>query len=148
MDSTADLTCVWCIAAGHYDNPAHFLRDAPVNDRLLGRPVHTQCHREAQRAISNFSDAVRREDGAWTWKSNGVVPFADVLGIWLEFGRISQEDFDRSVATRAEDLAAFLDVYGRLQPAQPSAEERAEMVAAFGEGAKIVDVASGREIQL
>ena len=51
-----------------------------------------------------------------------------------------------SAATRAE-VKADLESY-RASRKAPSAEELAEMRAAFGKGAKVVDALTGKEIQL
>ena len=55
-----------------------------------------------------------------------------------------------SAATRAAretEVQADLESY-RANRKAPSAEELAEMRAAFGEGTKVVDVLTGKEIQL
>ncbi|MCM1232235.1 MAG: hypothetical protein NC489_19095 [Ruminococcus flavefaciens] len=50
-------------------------------------------------------------------------------------------------AARAVEVEADLESYRAARKA-PSGEEIAEMRAAFGEGAKVVDVITGEEIQL
>ena len=50
-------------------------------------------------------------------------------------------------AARAAEVEADLESY-RASRTVPSAEERAEMRAAFGAGTKVVDVITGEEIQL
>ena len=52
-----------------------------------------------------------------------------------------------SAATRAAEVEADLESYRAARKA-PSAEELAEMRAAFGEGAKVLDIITGEEIQL
>ena len=50
-------------------------------------------------------------------------------------------------AARAAEVEADLESY-RANRKAPSAEDLAEMRAAFGEGTKVVDVITGEEIQL
>ena len=50
-------------------------------------------------------------------------------------------------AARAAEVEADLESYRAARKA-PSAEELAEMRAAFGEGAKVLDIITGEEIQL
>ena len=50
-------------------------------------------------------------------------------------------------AARAAEVKADLESYRAARKA-PSAEELAEMRAAFGEGAKVLDIITGEEIQL
>lgn len=85
------------------------------------------------------------EDGVLRWKSNGQVPFDDMLQLAQEIGL--PVDLDASRAARQTEQAAFLAEYRRAQRS-PSAEEVAEMRAAFGEGTTVVDVLSGRRIRL
>jgi hypothetical protein len=51
-------------------------------------------------------------------------------------------------AAEKQASEGFLGAYAAAQPAEPSAEERWEMEAAFGKGTKVVDVFSGRVTQL
>lgn len=81
------------------------------------------------------------------WASNGNCVPNDVMQEMHEQGVVTKAQV---VATRnARDLetAQFLREYReRQQPA--TEEERTEMRAAFGEGATVVDVISGRETRL
>ena len=54
---------------------------------------------------------------------------------------------DATRAARDEEVSKFAAEYKKNQSA-PSQEEIFEMRAAFGEGAKVVDVISGQVIQL
>lgn len=56
-------------------------------------------------------------------------------------------DSGATQAAREAEVKADLESYRATRKA-PSAEDLAEMRAAFGEGAKVVDVITGEEIQL
>lgn len=86
-------------------------------------------------------------DGVFRWHSNDAVPFNDVLDELVNSGLITSDVRDASVIAREADTAKFLASY-RANPPQPSAEELSEMRAAFGEGETVVDVFTGRKIQL
>jgi hypothetical protein len=89
------------------------------------------------------SDAYRDADGIIRWKTNNVVPFADML----EANGITGDELARHVAAREKDNDAFFAEYRRRQPAKPSAEAMYEMRAAFGPGQVIVDVITGRRVR-
>ena len=57
-------------------------------------------------------------------------------------------DVEATRAARDAEVSAAIEDYRRNQPAQPSEEEREEMIAAFGHGARVVDVITGRVVQL
>jgi hypothetical protein len=85
-------------------------------------------------------------EGVLRWKSNGRVPPADCVQDFLAAG-CQGFDVAKSTAARDADLTAFVAEYKRNQrPA--SAEELFEMRAAFGPGAVVVDVLSGRRTKL
>ena len=62
-------------------------------------------------------------------------------------GRALMDDSAATLAAREAEVKADLESYRATRKA-PSAEELAEMRAAFGEGAKVVDVITSEEIQL
>lgn len=89
------------------------------------------------------------EDGVVRWSSNDSVPPRDLLSDWFEAGCISKGTLRASLEARSADLDAFCAEYRKAQAnRKPSAEEMFEMRAAFGPGAEVVDVISGRRIQL
>jgi hypothetical protein len=88
------------------------------------------------------AEAYLAEDGAWRWSSNdAVVPLdaADEYGIPV--------DPVRQEAQRQADLDVFLAEY-RRNHVPPSAEARAKMRAAFGEGTTVVDIITGERTRL
>jgi len=90
---------------------------------------------------------VLSKEGVVRWKSNGQVPFSDMLGDFLLLGTISREQYEASNKARKVDNDRFFAEYRRNQ-GPPSDEEIFEMRAAFGPGATVVDVISGRTIKL
>jgi len=86
------------------------------------------------------------QDGVLRWNSNGRVPPADCVQDFLDAG-CQGFDVAKSTEARNADLIAFVQEYKRNQrPA--TGEELAEMRAAFGPGAVVVDVLSGRRTKL
>jgi hypothetical protein len=84
-------------------------------------------------------------DGVVRWQSNGAVPPADCCAQWARLGLAF--DLAKTTAARDTELAAFLAEYRRTATA-PSAEQRAEMRAAFGPGTEVVNVITGRRTRL
>ena len=80
-------------------------------------------------------------DGVMTWKSNGRVPFDDML----EAAKAEGWPFDlaKSRAVREAQVDAFLKAY-RKNPPKLTAEDRAEARAAHGPGVTLVNVVTGR----
>lgn len=82
------------------------------------------------------------EDGGktWRWCSNNSYLMLDTCA---KFGvpcdPVAQE------AARSAQVDKFLESYRKNQPATPSPEEEFEMRAAFGPGAEVVDVITGRK---
>ncbi len=80
------------------------------------------------------------------WRSNGSVPFDDVLADFQAVG--FKFDFAASQAARERDTAKFVAAYRKAQKNRPvSAEERFEAGAAFGRDVEVVDVISGRKFR-
>lgn len=105
--------------------------------------VHKCCVREAQSAIRVQTDATGPI--CYRWKaSDNCVP-NDVMRIAYAFGIVSYPAVEVTAATRAEDTRQFVAQYRAAQAEQPiGAEQRVEARAAFGPGATVVDVISGR----
>jgi hypothetical protein len=83
------------------------------------------------------------------WNSNNAVPFQDMLLEFLTEGLITVQNYNNSNAQRAIDNGAFFKRYAENQKNHvPDAEELFEMRAAFGEGATVVNVITGRSISL
>lgn len=92
---------------------------------------------------STFTAEAYTTDGlVWRWTSNDAVVPLDAAA---DYG-IPVDQAAQRVARDAE-IQAFVAAY-RANPPQPSAEQLAEMRAAFGPGAVVVDVISGQRTQL
>jgi hypothetical protein len=88
-----------------------------------------------------FTGEARSEDGGrvWRWTENGAVCPLDACREY----RIPCDPSAQAAAREAE-VAAFLAAY-RRNPPRVTAEQLAEMRAAFGTGARVVDVITGEE---
>lgn len=78
------------------------------------------------------------------WVSNNAVPPTDCLNDMLKQGLITSVEHSASETVRTEETMAFIQEYRKNHSAPASEEERAEMRAAFGEGAKVVNAITGR----
>jgi hypothetical protein len=98
----------------------------------------------AREAIADVSDS---SVGVLRWASNGRCPLDDMLAAWLVLEVITMDQAEAtSTARRAED-ARFLEEYRSADPV-PDGEQLAEMRAAFGPGATVVNALSGRVTRL
>jgi hypothetical protein len=87
---------------------------------------------QLQSQATIFNDVIR-------WNSNQQVPPSECVELAAHIGL--PINIVACTAARDADTAAFLTVYSKRRV---SAEERAEMRAAFGPGAKVVNVITGR----
>ncbi len=100
---------------------------------------------ERKEKAEQIKDAYQDDEGVWRWKSNDHVPFEDMLECW----NLDQETMEKCLLAREKDTSEFLAEYReQMKNYKPSAEEMFEMRAAFGEGTKVVNVITGKEIQL
>lgn len=84
-------------------------------------------------------------DGIYRWCSSGRVPFDDMLESW----ELPKSIIAKCQAARDIDDSNFLREYRkRMENYEPSGEELFEMRAAFGEGEVVVNVITGKKIQL
>jgi hypothetical protein len=100
---------------------------------------------DAYKSFGNLNDA---DAEVLTWSSNNRSPMDDMLAAWVTLDLITLNQARATSAARSVETAAFLAQYRATQPPEPSDEERSEMLAAFGPGTRIVDVVSGRTVQL
>ena len=78
------------------------------------------------------------------WKSNNNIPPLECLDAFLKVGYITKQEFDNSNEQRQIEVSARLEEYRKqMENYVPSAEEQYEMRAAFGAGAKVVNVITG-----
>lgn len=90
-------------------------------------------------------DAVVDEDGAISWKSNGKYLMDDFCEK-LEYAGFSFSR-EKTAEKRNAQNDEFLTVYKKFKT-EPSREELDEMRTVFGSGAKVVDLITGKTIQL
>ena len=109
----------------------------------LGAFWQKNAHEEAARLLAQRDNIEVEEDGAAKWKSSGNYLPADVV----EKLTFAGADFFSAEATakkREAQRAEFLANYRH----EVTEEERSEMRAAFGPGATVVDIISGKRIRL
>ena len=89
---------------------------------------------------------VRLEGDVLRWASNGREPFDDMLRHWLSRGMITEVQREATNAARkiSSEIAMreYAEARARRTPEQ-IAEERFEMMAAFGPGVEVVNVITG-----
>lgn len=119
-------------------------------ERLL-REYLGQCgpffQKEATKVAGKFYTDAYVINGVVRWKSNDQVPPADILELWHHLNR--PFDYDLSKTVSQLETTQALEAYKRQMASHVySDEEKAEMRAAFGPGATVVDVITGQPIQL
>jgi hypothetical protein len=88
------------------------------------------------------SEAYESAPGVWRWSSNdAVVPLDAAAAYGIPVDPDAQRD------ARAAEVAALVDAY-RANPPQPSAEDLAEMRNVFGPNANVVNVITGKRVEL
>lgn len=95
-----------------------------------------------------YIDETREDTGPVVrWNSNDRIPFEDMLQKFLAQGWIDQQTLQNSLRTRKiEDRMAIQQYIESRARTGYSDEERFEMRAAFGAGARVVDVFTGKTI--
>lgn len=90
------------------------------------------------------------EDGVVIrWKSNKQVPPRDCLYAFLLVGKITENQFTVSCEERAYEAERAIQSYKESRARHGySDEERFEMRAAFGPGAEVVDIFTGKKIKV
>lgn len=122
------------------------MNDMNAYIRALTNPRFEWERQEALRLLRSFDeDAVVDQAGVVRWKTNGQVPPREVLEFWA----YAQKPFDLEASLRAleEDVERFIQEY-RRRWRPPGPEALAELRAAFGPGAVVVDVLAGRRFKV
>lgn len=98
---------------------------------------------------THTAEVYRDRNGVYRWASNDAVPPGDCT---VPYGIHKLPGFSavRQQQARNAETKALIAAYRKAQrkAGPPSGERLAEMRAAFGPGAVVVDVISGRRIQL
>ena len=114
-----------------------------VNNSKLRRAIFDL--EEMSKNAEKVKDAYIDEYGVYRWLSNNRVPFDDMLECWTD------DEFQLNACREArnKDDAEFMAEYReRMEDYEPSDEELFEMRSAFGEDAEVVNVITGKTIQL
>lgn len=109
--------------------------------------VHLACKSEAESAIRHAGDLDIDVAGVGRWTTNNTVIPDESAAMLIALGLAQGLDPEVTAAAREAETQAFLAAY-RANPPQVTDEQRAEMRAAFGPGATVVNVITGTEIQL
>jgi|HigsolmetaAR204D_1030405.scaffolds.fasta_scaffold02517_1 hypothetical protein len=113
----------------------------------LSYPITHPFRVEAERLRQAFDTNAYVVNGVVRWRSSDRVPPRDVLEFWRHVGK--PFNFQKSLDVADRETKAFLREYRRRNANRPiSPEERFEMEAAFGKGARVVDVITGRVTRL
>lgn len=85
--------------------------------------------------------------GVVYWSSNNNVPDEEILRDFLLIGKIF--DLEASLKKREEQVSSFLSEYRKkMETYEHSPEEIDEMRSAFGPGATVVNVVTGKKTKL
>lgn len=96
----------------------------------------------------NFEDA-KIVNNIVRWKTNDRIPFDDMLQSFYEADLITLCQLHNSNIVRENETKVFLENYRKqMENHVPDAEELFDMKAAFGEGTTVVNVFTGKRIQL
>lgn len=149
---TITTPCAGCAAQARLKHSAFFAArglDWPLTT-VAGRRFHRACAGEAASLVRNLvaGQLMIGPDGVARWATNGQAIPDDCAALYAALGLTPRLDEAATAAARDAETTAFLAAYRATQPAQASPEETAEMLAAFGPGATVVDAISGRVTQL
>lgn len=102
---------------------------------------------QAIKSLESFKDTYIDNNNVLRWKSNNSVPPTELLELWkyenFEF------DYNLALEVKRKEEIEFLNEYRENNKnRQLSTEERYEMKAAFGAGAEIVDIITGKKYKL
>lgn len=143
--------CIVCATYARMKNSPFYAGrgvDWPVT-QIAGQWVHVCCSDDVTRRIADIEDGslVIDAHGVGRWASNGHVIPEECAVMFAVLGLAPELDVDATAEARDVETAKFLRAY-RENPPQPDAEQLAEMRAAFGPGATVVDVVTGQRTRL
>lgn len=143
--------CTVCATEAAFRNSAMFASrglDWPLTT-VAGYQVHKCCTTEIERRVADVRDGglVIGEDGVGRWASNGQAIPDDCAAMFAALGLTPLLDAAATAAARQAETEKALAAY-RANPPQATGEHLAEMRAAFGPGATVVDVITGQAVAL
>jgi len=104
-----------------------------------------RAREQAENQAAFTKGAVQDAQGIYRWATNGRIPFDDLLA---DAGLTVAQRQAHTIA-RDRENAIFAAEYRKAHANRPiSAEQRAEMRAAFGTGTTVVNVMTGRRTKL
>lgn len=114
-----------------------------IATRVDPDPIFAAALRDQLRALRNaqLRHSARCTAGVWRWHSSGNTVPDEILE---QAGRTQAE----RAATREASLASLAELREQMRGQQHTPEQLAEMRAAFGPGATVVNVLTGEETQL
>jgi hypothetical protein len=111
--------------------------------------VHKACASEAESAVRHADDLDIDVAGIGRWTTNDQVIPDDSAAMLIALGLAQGLDLGATAAARDTETRKFLAAYReRMAGHVPDDEELAEMRAAFGPGATVVNAITGQETQL
>lgn len=122
-------------------------RDANLADDFFNGEGFRQA--EAAKTVDRIAERATITAGVIRWNSNDRVPPLDIVALAAEV--FEAVDFDASREAYEADAKRSIAEYRRRRAQRTPeqvAEERAEMRAAFGPGATVVDVLTGERTTL
>ena len=88
----------------------------PENRTFTGDVLFTnQKQNDFSKSIEEKFEDTAQVDGLTVWKSNGAIPFADMLLDFVQIGAITFEQAEFSVLQRQKDESASLDSLYRAE---------------------------------
>lgn len=122
-------------------------RDTNLADDFFNGEGFRQA--EAAKTVDRIAERATITAGVIRWNSNDRVPPLDIVALAAEV--FEAVDFDASREAYEADAKRSISEYRRRRAQRTPeqvAEERAEMRAAFGPGATVVDVLTGERTAL
>lgn len=96
--------------------------------------------------MSKYADQIKIDGNVVRWISNSQIPFADVLGVLVSDGVITESQASASVQQKSVEDALAISKYVAFREKHGySDEEKFEIRAAFG-NERVIDVFTGKAI--
>lgn len=144
--------CAVCAAKGERTGSSFWAfrgENWPVT-QVAGLTVHKSCAHEVDRhsIYAETGDVQVDDKGVARWRANGSVIPDDSAELFELLGLPGLDVTETAIARDAETALTLAAYRARRDRDGYSAEELAGMRAAFGEGADIVDVITGKKVRL
>jgi hypothetical protein len=143
--------CLVCAVQARLKHSAFYAARGPdwPLTQAGGHAVHRACARDAESLIGYSQDGTLTvTGGVGRWATNGRAIPGDCAALAAALGLAPGLDLAATAAANDAEAAEAIARYRDRQPAEAPAEERAEMLAAFGPGTEVVDVITGRVTRL